>query len=280
MPLGSLAWRPSRIRRLTRTLGALCVFSSFIENAKFARSTGTKAGPKRQSRTTSTDDSQWILWPFRYSFSYSIVLCLHRAAKALSFVFHSMLVCMKRFFQLFLVAATVSFATSCSDKTAQEGNSAANADSIAAKVDSVASPKVASVDSATLVQRAKEILQFAAKKEYAKIADYIHPTKGIRFSPYTYVDTAEHKHFTAAEFREQVEKNAKKKVLWGTSDPLGEDILLTVEGYFKEFGYDKKVLGRRFLWLQSSHRQQYGDQQHRRNFPWRHLRGGLLGPQR
>jgi hypothetical protein len=149
---------------------------------------------------------------------------------------------MKRFVQLFLVAATVSFATSCSDKTAQEGNSAANADSIAAKVDSVASPKVASVDSATLVQRAKEILQFAAKKEYAKIADYIHPTKGIRFSPYTYVDTAEHKHFTAAEFREQVEKNAKKKVLWGTSDPLGEDILLTVEGYFKEFGYDKKYL--------------------------------------
>ncbi|HEX2898781.1 MAG TPA: hypothetical protein VHS96_03580, partial [Bacteroidia bacterium] len=63
------------------------------------------------------------------------------------------------------------------------------------------------------------------------------------FSPYTYVDTAEHKHFTADAFREQATKNAKKKILWGTYDPLSEDILLTVEGYFKEFGYDKDYFG-------------------------------------
>ena len=31
----------------------------------------------------------------------------------------------------------------------------------------------------------------------------IHPTAGIRFSPYAYVDTAEHKHFTADVFRVQ-----------------------------------------------------------------------------
>jgi hypothetical protein len=143
---------------------------------------------------------------------------------------------------LLFICLSLTFFWGCKEKGSQENTGSSPVATDSAKVDSVAAPKAVVADSATLMNLAKEILQHAEKKEYSKIADYIHPTKGIRFSPYTYVDTAEHKHFTAAEFREQVEKNAKKKVLWGTSDPLGEDILLTVEGYFKEFGYDKKYL--------------------------------------
>ncbi len=94
-------------------------------------------------------------------------------------------------------------------------------------------------DSVSLIDVSKEILKLAAAKDYAKIAAYIHPTEGIRFSPYAYVDKEEHKHFTADEFRDLVTNKAKTKVLWGTSDPLSEPIKRTVEAYFKEFCYDK-----------------------------------------
>lgn len=98
-------------------------------------------------------------------------------------------------------------------------------------------------DSATFTQLAAVLLQYAAAKDYAKIADHIHPDKGIRFSPYPYIDV-EHKHFTAAAFRQQVTKKSKQKLVWGTYDPQSDPIKLTVAGYFKEFGYDKDYLGK------------------------------------
>jgi hypothetical protein len=104
--------------------------------------------------------------------------------------------------------------------------------------------KPALPDSATFTQLATVLLQYAAAKDYAKIADHIHPVKGIRFSPYPYVDSTEHKHFTAIAFRQQATQKAKKKLVWGTYDPQSDPIKLTVAGYFKEFGYDKDYLGK------------------------------------
>ncbi|MBK9448517.1 MAG: hypothetical protein IPN95_03715 [Bacteroidetes bacterium] len=149
---------------------------------------------------------------------------------------------MRRIF-LLVICLSVTCLFGCKEKGGQENTSSTPVATDSAKVDSVAAPKVATADSATLMNLAKEILQFAEKKDFGKIADYIHPTAGIRFSPYAYVDTAEHKHFTADAFRVQATTDAKKKVLWGTYDPIGDDIKVTVEAYFKEFGYDKNYLG-------------------------------------
>jgi hypothetical protein len=144
-----------------------------------------------------------------------------------------------------LIVAAVAFVGGCKDKSAATTeNSTVAADSIKPKdaASTTGEGNAASADSITLVSRAREILKLAASKDYAQIAPYIHPTFGIRFSPYTYVHVDEDLHFTVDSFREHANKDAKKKVLWGTYDPMGEPIKLTLEGYFKEFGYDHDYL--------------------------------------
>ena len=149
---------------------------------------------------------------------------------------------MKSWLFSFLIVL-LSLSLGCQKKA--DGSTAATADSATVKLEDLPIPPplpTESGDSLSMLELTHEILTLAAAKDYATLATQIHPTLGIRFSPYTYVDKAEHKHFTADEFREQVTKGAQKKVLWGTSDPLGEPIKLTVEGYFKEFAYDKNYL--------------------------------------
>lgn len=143
-----------------------------------------------------------------------------------------------------LLLGLLGMVTACQEKT---GTVAEKPDSLVTTEinlpDQKPAPAPTVSDSAQLVDLAKQILQFAKDKDYAKIADHVHPTQGIRFSPYAFVKKDDHKHFTAEEFQEQVTKNLNKKVLWGTSDPMSEPIRRTVEAYFKEFGYDKDYLG-------------------------------------
>lgn len=151
---------------------------------------------------------------------------------------------MKRLGTLAMLSLLV-LATACSATSKSEDKAT---DSLAIKPLSppsaadVPAPEPPISDSTMIVELAHALMGFAADKQYAKIADDIHPTKGIRFSPYPYVDVKEHKHFTADEFRAQVNAHAKKKVLWGTSDPLGEKMNFTVEAYFKSYGYDMDYL--------------------------------------
>lgn len=122
---------------------------------------------------------------------------------------------------------------------------AATADST--RVDSAAAapaPEVAArqvPDSTALMALAKEVLQAAVDKDYAALASHIHPGKGLRFSPYAYIDVKEDKVFQAKALQDQAAQ-AKQKVHWGTYDPSGEPIHSTLDGYFKEFVTDKPYL--------------------------------------
>jgi hypothetical protein len=144
------------------------------------------------------------------------------------------------------ILACIAFAFGCQNKPAP--TTAATADSTTAQsanpvlMDTPASPKPLTADSVEVTRLAAELMQLAANKNYPIIAGYVHPIQGVRFSPYPYIDTTEHKHFTADAFHLQTEENAKQKVFWGTTDPLSEPIKRTVEGYFKEFGYDHDYL--------------------------------------
>lgn len=137
----------------------------------------------------------------------------------------------------------VLFAAGCKDNGSQTTKPALDTATVA-----VADSTPAEPDSVALIRIAQEILNLSAQAKYADLVPYIHPTEGIRFSPYTYVDAKEHKHFTAAEFKDQVEAHAKDKVFWGTSDPLSEPIKLTVADYFKQFAHSKDYVGGRFAY--------------------------------
>lgn len=67
------------------------------------------------------------------------------------------------------------------------------------------------------------------------MAEYVHPDKGVRFTPYTYVST-EHD----VVFYPEAARNLfsdENQYLWGSYDGTGWDILLTPAEYYDRFVY-------------------------------------------
>lgn len=145
---------------------------------------------------------------------------------------------------LFLLGILLVFG--CQEKsssTSPAADSTATADTTKVEAPAKTATAPAGPDSVMLLATAKEAMKAAADGNFEQFAQYIHPVAGIRFSPYAYVEKETDKVFTADAFREQVTKNPKQKLVWGTYDPVGETIKLTVAGYFKEFVTDKNYLG-------------------------------------
>jgi hypothetical protein len=88
----------------------------------------------------------------------------------------------------------------------------------------------------------REILTAIKNKNYQNFASFIEPLKGVRFSPYGYIDTVHDKKFTASEFFSFVTNKKATKFTWGTYDGSGDKILLSVDEYFKKFVYDVDFL--------------------------------------
>lgn len=84
------------------------------------------------------------------------------------------------------------------------------------------------------------ILEILSSKEYESLLSHIHPTDGIRFSPYGYVNVKDHLHFTREEFSKQLSTN--KTLIWGYTDGRGDPMLLDTEGYFSKWVYDTNYL--------------------------------------
>jgi hypothetical protein len=94
------------------------------------------------------------------------------------------------------------------------------------------------VDSNQLYTLAGHILGLIKNRKYDSLVQYFHPD-GVRFSPYTYVDTTDQV-ITKEKLLDMVKK--KTKINWN-SDWSGEDPeKLTVDQYFKGFVYDVDFL--------------------------------------
>ena len=86
----------------------------------------------------------------------------------------------------------------------------------------------------------KKVLTIIKNKDYKTFAEYIHPTLGVRYSPYSYIDPATDLKFTRKKFL--IEINKSSKFNWGNYDGSGDKILLTIKEYFKTFIYNKDFL--------------------------------------
>lgn len=82
----------------------------------------------------------------------------------------------------------------------------------------------------------KEILDVLKGKEYEKLVDYMHPVKGVRFSPYAYVDTLKNIRLQRVEFLGELQKN--EPIRWGEFDGSGDPMVLTMKDYFAKFVYN------------------------------------------
>lgn len=85
-------------------------------------------------------------------------------------------------------------------------------------------------------EAATTVIRSIKNKDMKQLAAWVHRDKGLRFSPYAYVDTKNDLVFT----REEVEglMNDSTKRVWRTFAGSGDLIELTFADYYKRFVYD------------------------------------------
>lgn len=88
-----------------------------------------------------------------------------------------------------------------------------------------------------LALRIMDVINSIKNREMSKLASYTHPEKGLRFSPYGYIDVNAGKVFTADEVKGLKENN--QAYTWGSYDGSGEPINMNFNDYYEKFIYDK-----------------------------------------
>ncbi len=83
---------------------------------------------------------------------------------------------------------------------------------------------------------AKRVVTTLKNKDMRRLATFVHPTKGVRFSPYGFINTE-----TDLIFKKSQVPNLmllRRTYLWGSYDGSGDPINLGFPGYYQKFIYD------------------------------------------
>ncbi len=89
----------------------------------------------------------------------------------------------------------------------------------------------------SLLTEAMTVVQLLKIQDMATLSNHVHPTLGVRFSPYAYVDTTLDVIFTATQISTTM--TAATIHNWGAYDGSGDPISMTFANYFNEFVYDE-----------------------------------------
>ncbi|WP_201527138.1 hypothetical protein [Psychrobacter frigidicola] len=92
----------------------------------------------------------------------------------------------------------------------------------------------------SLTQQALHIQHALANKNYASIIDDTHPTRGVRFSMYSYVRPESDKTFSRAQFAQYLQES-KIRFTWGKLDGIGDLLIIPLPKYL-----DTWVAGNKF----------------------------------
>lgn len=89
-------------------------------------------------------------------------------------------------------------------------------------------------------EKSDAVINALSKKDAKALSEFVHPVKGLRFTPYTNVSTEKdvvmNKEQIADFFKD------KKEYTWGIYDGKGDKILLTPNKYYDEFVYSKDFI--------------------------------------
>lgn len=88
---------------------------------------------------------------------------------------------------------------------------------------------------AIISNRAVEVILAMKNSDFAKLSTYVHPQKGVQFSPYSYVNIKGDLIFSAQKIRNGA--TDQTKYVWGAYDGSGFPIEQTFQQYFKGFVY-------------------------------------------
>jgi hypothetical protein len=118
---------------------------------------------------------------------------------------------------------------------------------------SLAAPKAAAQDQSrpnytlspaqakqVIAERARQIMLAIKRRDMRALASYVHPRKGVRFSPYAYVDKKTHRVLS----RQQLVRfyNSRQRLVWGEADGSGDPLRMTFRQYLKSFVYRMDLL--------------------------------------
>ena len=87
------------------------------------------------------------------------------------------------------------------------------------------------------IQFARQVAWSIKQRDFALLSTVVHPQKGVRFSPYSYVHMTERDLVFSANQVAGFSSDATT-YLWGSYDGSGAPINLTPQDYFNEFVYD------------------------------------------
>ncbi|RYF89762.1 MAG: hypothetical protein EOO03_05235 [Chitinophagaceae bacterium] len=100
-------------------------------------------------------------------------------------------------------------------------------------------PQETSADT-SIAELNDHILTQLKNRNYSALTQFIHPGRGVRFSPYGYIDTLRNKRLSAAQFEQMI--GSSEQLFWGEYDGSGDSILLTGKAYFERFVYNRDFL--------------------------------------
>lgn len=85
-----------------------------------------------------------------------------------------------------------------------------------------------------ILQQAKQIQGYLATDNYQALTPYIHPTKGVRFSMYAYVQQETDKVFSREQFATYLQQS-RIKFTWGTKDGVGDLYITTLPDFLNSW---------------------------------------------
>lgn len=91
-----------------------------------------------------------------------------------------------------------------------------------------------------LLKVAEQVLVAIKAKDFSRLSSFVHPVRGVRFSPYAYIDTPRGRTLSAKQLAGQEEE--QQKFTWGSFDGTGKPIRMNIGEYFDRFVYDKDFL--------------------------------------
>jgi hypothetical protein len=86
--------------------------------------------------------------------------------------------------------------------------------------------------------RAKQAILALKSRDQVKLAELVHPRKGLRFSPYQSVTLGKHGDLVFSRVQVKTLLTNSKRYLWGEEDGSGDPIRLTFAAYLRTYVYD------------------------------------------
>ena len=80
-----------------------------------------------------------------------------------------------------------------------------------------------------------ELIDAISTKDFETVSKFIHPIKGVRFTPYTYISSDQDVVFDQEGIKGFF--NNQNVYIWGVYDGVGDDISLTPAQYYEKFIY-------------------------------------------